>query len=461
LIRRGALLVIALGVTACANDYDQFDFSLGPRGAGGTSSETPRDSSPADEASDSTPDAVHDGGPPSDDAVVDVMADADASEGAIDAPDAGDAMADALPEADAGADVPAPDAGGEDAGPDADAGTPEDANPDVSIDDGGADVSIDDSATDADADVSVGPDAPSDGASDDGDAGCGPGQKRCRGMCVPDDDPATGCANPSCDPCILAHATARCASDGKCAIGVCAAGFDDCNHASDDGCEASLWNDVLHCGACGRTCSDLHVLSRECAGGLCVSACEPGFGNCNRPASGADDGCERSVSQDPSSCGGCGNDCRAQGAGLVCGPVPNQCGCVDNAGCRTGGSIGSCETDSGLCKCGPNRCQPGEACSAASGPDVCSCNGGAACTATETCCQTPAGCRDLHSDPSSCGACGHVCPNGFFCVASACACTTDAQCNAGAPGTCAAGQCVCGGVTCAPGRRCLADGHCG
>jgi len=437
LIRRSALVVIALGVAACANDYDQFDFYSG---SGGSTSDAPSDARAARDSG--PPDATDDG--------VSREAEAGSNEGAvdvgvpIDSPGDADVRRDAQPDADSSAVE-----GASDAPFDVDA-----RNPDVSV--------VADGSADADAslnDVSVGTDAPADNdGSAEGEAGCGPDQKMCGGGCVPLDDPATGCGNTSCGPCLLPHATAQCDS-GRCAVGICAAGFADCDLLPDNGCEASLANDVDHCGACGRACSNSHVLSRECAAGLCVSACELGFGNCDRPATGPDDGCERVVSQDAASCGSCGNDCSAQGAGFVCGGVPIQCGCVDNVNCRIGASTGTCDPTTGACRCGPTRCRPGEACIAVdAGPDLCSCNGGSACGEGETCCQTPGGCRDLQSDPSNCGACGRACPNGLFCIAGACTCNADAQCNAGSPGTCTAGQCVCNGVLCVQGRRCLAGG---
>jgi hypothetical protein len=472
LTRRIALALVAAFVSACANDYDQFSFGPGPA--------PQKDASVAETAGDAAmpPDASD--APGNDTAM---NADRGAA-GDVDAESPGDAPGpndgeprdalDAGADADAGpADVAPPNEAGpdaadggpiEDAGPDApdaqDAEPPDvsvgdggdgdaPAVPDVSVEaDGAPDVSIADAGPDADAPVDVGVE-------------CDGKTKRCGDKCVDIDDPATGCAGPTCNPCDLPHATARCDAPGKCAIDKCEPGFDDCDHTPENGCETSLRNDVAHCGACGRACSDAHVASMECSAGVCVSTCELGFGNCERPTMGADDGCERAVDKNDGSCGSCGNDCRVQGPGLVCGGVTaNLCGCTDNASCRVGGSSGSCEP-TGLCKCGPTSCRPGETCRLAIGPDVCSCNDGAGCAATETCCQLPAGCRDLSNDPGSCGACGHACPFGFVCAAGACACDADWQCAAGSSGTCTAGQCVCNGTTCPPGKRCLPGGTCG
>ncbi len=88
-----------------------------------------------------------------------------------------------------------------------------------------------------------------------GDAGggpiCLPGKKACSGDCVPIDAPATGCAALSCAPCDLARASAICVG-GACVIAQCAAGFEDCNGDSNDGCEADLKIGVTSCAAVRR-----------------------------------------------------------------------------------------------------------------------------------------------------------------------------------------------------------------
>jgi hypothetical protein len=461
LTRRLACLVLAVGVSACANDYDQFSFGAGGSPKDGSVRETAAFESGMPVPDSASDDAQTDRGAATDGAVMDV---ADAvAEAADDHRDA------ASGDADASVDVVVPP---EDAGADADAGVAEDAPPDVP-DAGAPDVSVVDDGGDADAgtsedasvepdvnpDVSVGTDGSSDAPDDV--ATCEGGQKRCGDHCVGLDDPATGCGEPSCSPCDLPHSQARCDLRGKCAIDTCEPNFDDCDHAPENGCEASIRTDVAHCGACGRACSSAHVASKECSAGVCVSTCELGFGNCERPGTGPDDGCERAVDQDAINCGSCGNSCQDQAPGLVCGmSTPNFCGCVDNASCRVGGASGVCDSD-GLCKCGPTRCRPGETCRSANGPDVCACNGGGACAASETCCDLPAGCRDLSNDPASCGACGRACPAGLVCAAGVCACAADGPCFAGSSGTCAAGKCVCNGTTCAAGQRCLPDGTCG
>jgi hypothetical protein len=89
---------------------------------------------------------------------------------------------------------------------------------------------------------------------------CPPGQKVCGYKCVPLDDPATGCASASCEPCSPGpNATAACGTEagtptyGQC-ISQCDVGWGDCN-AAVEGCETRV-NDTNNCGACGRFCID-------------------------------------------------------------------------------------------------------------------------------------------------------------------------------------------------------------
>jgi hypothetical protein len=460
----------------CTNDYGDFDMVGGVAGMAGSSSQ---DSGQAGSTAggSNTPDAGE--GP--DRAVTD--ASADASE-VTPTNDSGDAQVDAGLDASIDAPFDAPRDAPVDSPGDAIADAidaPSDAIPDAPGDVGldataeadatmAADASSDSAAADADAqsapDVSVGDDAstdaPYDGAEEEAAPSCGSGTKLCGATCVNVTDPATGCAGTSCAPCSLPHASATCGASGECAVLGCGSGYEDCDTVSANGCEALLSSDINNCGACGRACVGDGVLSKQCASGLCVSACAVGHSNCAYPVAGADDGCE--TASDNTHCGSCANDCTKQGAGFTCGAgAPSQCGCTSDNDCRVTGSMGTCSALSNKCTCGGTLCQGGEACKKASGPDpdVCSCNGGNACSASQTCCQWPAGCRNLQTDPASCGACGHACPSGFFCSTGECACGGDFECNAGSAGTCAAGQCVCNGITCPKGQRCQPGGTCG
>ncbi|MBI5534032.1 MAG: hypothetical protein HY898_15025 [Deltaproteobacteria bacterium] len=298
-------------------------------------------------------------------------------------------------------------------------------------------------------------------------AGCNAGFGNCDG------NVANGCESNlntdiahcgSCpNACSFAHATAAC-TGGVCSIASCNSGWANCDGAAPNGCEVSLQTDMGNCGACGRACGTQNVLSRACSSGVCSSTCTLGFANCSLPATGADDGCELTVSTNSTNCGACANNCTVLGGGFVCGGggrPANRCGCNSNGDCDTTYTSGFC-LSTGQCRCSMVNCNYGELCRDNAGPDVCSCNGGAACAAGQTCCQTtPAGCKDLQTDAASCGACGRPCPPGFKCTAGACACNGNASCDAGSPGSCVGTACVCGSTTCIQGKRCLAGGICG
>jgi hypothetical protein len=242
--------------------------------------------------------------------------------------------------------------------------------------------------------------------------------------------------------------------------------------AGGGACEGPVTDSVEHCGACDRACATTGVAVLACEAGVCSSSCSFGRANCSQPAEGADDGCETDALTDARHCGGCNNDCAAQGLG-VCSD--GSCGCASSEECGKGSGVACVAA---RCECDSVSCRPGERCRQA-GPDrLCACNGGAACGPTQACCGATVGCVDLESSAEHCGACGHACVGGLACSAGACVCDSDADCDAGLPvaggagaggeagaattgSRCVAGACVCGQSVCGAGERCRADGSCG
>lgn len=196
------------------------------------------------------------------------------------------------------------------------------------------------------------------------DDGCSVGEKNCLGECVPDDDPATGCATESCSACPTENnATIGCDA-GECAVLGCEAGFVDCDD-SQEGCEHSPSSfDETKCGGCNADCTSL------------------GLSNCQS----------------------------------------GRCGCAQASDCSTEGNIDS-DCVSRLCQCGGTTCNVGETCIKQMGSAQCSCGGGGPCEDGWVCCPGSDGpsCKQLDgTDSSNCGACGWTCAQGEVCVDGVC-----------------------------------------
>ncbi len=101
---------------------------------------------------------------------------------------------------------------------------------------------------------------------DAGDASaCAEDQKSCDGKCVGSTDPEYGCAASSCDACPSpSRAAAACDDVGACNVGTCTTGFQNCNGKSDDGCEAEVAIDGLHCGKCNNSCDGASCSAAKC-----------------------------------------------------------------------------------------------------------------------------------------------------------------------------------------------------
>ncbi|MEY4582487.1 MAG: hypothetical protein RL701_7190, partial [Pseudomonadota bacterium] len=264
-----------------------------------------------------------------------------------------------------------------------------------------------------------------------------------------DKDPKNGCEVDlntqndcgACDVvCARGNATARC-ENRQCKLISCNGGRADCNANEADGCEVDL-TQPDHCGNCGNSCfAPPNVANATCtAPDQCQLQCQDGFANCD-PA--PQNGCETDLRL-PTSCGRCGNNCTA----LV---DVAQVNCVDGS-CRDlvcKGGKGDCDNDAAngceaalqtTSNCGAcNRpCAPTHAAGDCSSG---TCGHGACDPGFADCDNNPAnGCEADLKAPSTCGACGVVCPEGAPCINGKCGCANRSQCSQNRE--CCNNQCV-------------------
>ncbi|MFI5297784.1 MAG: hypothetical protein ACHREM_06755, partial [Polyangiales bacterium] len=142
--------------------------------------------------------------------------------------------------------------------------------------------------------------------------------------------------------CSLANATESCFAS-KCLLGVCNAGYADCDGIASDGCEINTTDDTNNCGACGTVCNFAN------AGALCTSsscalgACNKGFADCDGVAS---DGCEVYLPTDTNNCGTCGNNCSTVYPHSIVGCGTGTCtfeGCAPGYVNKDGSLSNGCE----------------------------------------------------------------------------------------------------------------------
>jgi hypothetical protein len=243
---------------------------------------------------------------------------------------------------------------------------------------------------------------------------CNPGFADCNGR--PEDgceadlaaDAAhcNGCSN----RCALPNATPACVA-GRCEVTACAPGWGDCDTVASNGCEADLRSGLTHCGACTRACSAAPNTASVCAEGSCRTACVAGFVDCNGRA---DDGCEVDTRGDLVNCGACGALCRPANATGRCASGACAVGaCAAGFADCDGRPDNGCEVDltSSLRSCGAcgRACAAGQVCQSA----ACMIDCGLLARCGDTC-------ADPRTDASHCGACGRACPAGQSCVAGAC-----------------------------------------
>ena len=220
--------------------------------------------------------------------------------------------------------------------------------------------------------------------------------------------------------CAAANAASSCTA-GQCTIASCNTGFADCDHNAANGCESNLSTDVQNCGTCGVVCSANNATSACSAGACRIAACNPGFGDCDGNAS---NGCETNLLTSVNNCGACGNVCSVANATPACSAGICQVGpCTAGFGDCDGNASNGCETNllTSVNNCG--AC--GRACSAPNA--VSSCSAGAcaiaSCNAGFADCDRNAanGCEiNISTDRANCGACGRACNAGQSCSAGTC-----------------------------------------
>lgn len=210
---------------------------------------------------------------------------------------------------------------------------------------------------------------------------------------------------------VLPNATSTCAAS-RCGLGMCAAGYANCNNSVGDGCEAPLQTDVNNCGGCGNVCDPLNA-TPSCSAGACgIGMCDPGYANCNNDIT---DGCESTPSTDPLNCGACRNVCRTYpNASTLCssgtcsmGPCKSgyvNCNNSDSDGCEivTSKDPANCGTCGTRCDTPPNAASA----SCTSGKCVANCN-----SSFRDCDGSfKNGCETIiQNDINNCGMCGKVC----------------------------------------------------
>ncbi|MFO0713046.1 MAG: hypothetical protein U0353_24540 [Sandaracinus sp.] len=260
----------------------------------------------------------------------------------------------------------------------------------------------------------------------------------------------------------LPHMTATC--DGRCRYD-CDTDFEDCNTSLADGCEIDTRSDPEHCGSCPNACGTYAHTSTSCVMGSCRYDCASDHASCDATLPD----CETALGT-AAACSGCGMTC--MGAFALCDGPPYACtstcaspreicgsSCVDTTSspAHCGGcdmpcpdrafATELCETSACTLSCDPNRgnCDglDGNGCEINTLTSLAHCGGcDMPCAfdhASESCvggtctfgaCEghfddcdgsTVNGCeRDLDSDASHCGACGHVCPASTQCIAGVC-----------------------------------------
>jgi hypothetical protein len=194
--------------------------------------------------------------------------------------------------------------------------------------------------------------------------------------------------------CPGAPGAAPACAGGVCGVGACLAGFADCDGDRANGCEVDTRSLVDHCGACGVRCPRYVNSAATCAAGSCATACLTGFADCD---GNVDNGCEVELGSALLHCGACGRSCSfAHGSGRC------DVGACTLTGCDGGYTLaaGACVLTN-VCAVGNGGCDANATCApVAPGERTCTCNSGyvgdgltcapestcsPACSATQSC----------------------------------------------------------------------------
>ena len=237
------------------------------------------------------------------------------------------------------------------------------------------------------------------------------------------------------ESCEAANGVAACVNSApsSCSITSCGEGFGNCDNNYGTGCETNTSTSKDHCGACNRsgvkncnyleTTASLRVAQASCSDGGClITSCDMGYADCDL---NPDNGCEMSLANNKTRCGGClPSDARSQN-GVDCSSAWNHAdGSCNNAGicvfdsCDTNFSncnsslTDGCEVDvrnnplhCGACNstCQTNSTTSSNLCSNSVCGPVCV-SGGQDCDANPK-----NGCENITSDENHCGGCGNTC----------------------------------------------------
>ena len=245
--------------------------------------------------------------------------------------------------------------------------------------------------------------------------------------------------------CNLPNVTTATCTASTCGIGMCAAGFGNCNTSSTDGCETATTT-TMNCGACGTACTAgmRANVTPTCTSGACQFPCQTGFADCD---GNVNNGCETDTRTSVAHCGVCRMACptptnaTAACAGGTCGLGA----CTTNFGNCDGNVTNGCETNTQTSNAhcgGCNRpCAAGQECQSGACVTLpCGGNGMICCATTPACtspltCQMSAcgcasgtfcagGCIDFQTSNAHCGACNRPCAAGQSCTAGVCRCNT-------------------------------------